>query len=218
MADVECRNITSLGAEAQEGSQRLRAWRSVAIRHFPAGICARIPRTRCGVLAKHFAATIAGGDDRSRSGGRADGGPPGGRDGRQSIRPQRCIIASSPSCNSGRPWRTYETRRAAHGYGTDELLLCRKKHTTSALIFAVMPQAPADRRWMPGARLREELGDVQVSEPEYIGVYSDPAPRAARPRPSISSYTRGSGQRAPTACSQMPSWSGSAQRTTARPG
>ena len=57
-----------------------------------------------------------------------------------------------------------------------KILLCRKKHTTSALILPggckVAGESPLD---CLTRELREELGDVRVSEPEYIGVYSDRA-------------------------------------------
>jgi ADP-ribose pyrophosphatase YjhB (NUDIX family) len=57
-----------------------------------------------------------------------------------------------------------------------KILLCRKKHTTSALILPGGCKAPGESALGCLAReLREELGDVQVGEPEYIGVYSDRA-------------------------------------------
>jgi ADP-ribose pyrophosphatase YjhB (NUDIX family) len=57
-----------------------------------------------------------------------------------------------------------------------KILLCRKKHTTSALILPGGCKAPGESALDCLAReLREELGDVEVSEPEYIGVYSDRA-------------------------------------------
>ena len=57
-----------------------------------------------------------------------------------------------------------------------KILLCRKKHTTSALILPGGCKAPGESALDCLAReLREELGDVRVSEPEYIGVYSDRA-------------------------------------------
>ena len=57
-----------------------------------------------------------------------------------------------------------------------KILLCRKKHTTSALILPGGCKAPGESALDCLAReLREELGDVQVSEPEYLGVYSDRA-------------------------------------------
>ena len=57
-----------------------------------------------------------------------------------------------------------------------KILLCRKKHTTSVLILPGGCKAPGESALDCLAReLREELGDVQVNEPEYIGVYSDRA-------------------------------------------
>ena len=54
-----------------------------------------------------------------------------------------------------------------------KILLCRKKHTTSSLILPGGCKEPGESALDCLAReLREELGDVQVSEPEYIGVYS----------------------------------------------
>ena len=56
------------------------------------------------------------------------------------------------------------------------ILLCRKKHTTSALILPGGCKAPGESALDCLAReVREELGDVQVSEPEYVGLYSDRA-------------------------------------------
>ena len=57
-----------------------------------------------------------------------------------------------------------------------KILLCRKKHTTSLLILPGGCKEPGESAMDCLAReLREELGDVQISEPEYIGVYSDQA-------------------------------------------
>ena len=57
-----------------------------------------------------------------------------------------------------------------------KILLCRKKHTTSALILPGGCKEPGESALDCLAReLHEELGDVEVSEPEYIGVYSDRA-------------------------------------------
>ena len=58
----------------------------------------------------------------------------------------------------------------------EKILLCRKKHTTPALILPGGCREPGESSLDCLAReLREELGDVQVSQPEYIGVYSDRA-------------------------------------------
>jgi ADP-ribose pyrophosphatase YjhB (NUDIX family) len=55
-----------------------------------------------------------------------------------------------------------------------KILLCRKQHSTSALILPGGCKEPGESAMDCLAReLREELGDVQVSEPEYIGLYSD---------------------------------------------
>src|SRR5437667_6867150 len=57
-----------------------------------------------------------------------------------------------------------------------KILLCRKSHTTSALILPGGCKEPGESALDCLAReLREELGDVEVSEPEYIGMYSDHA-------------------------------------------
>jgi len=57
-----------------------------------------------------------------------------------------------------------------------KILLCRKKHTTSSLILPGGCKEPGESALECLAReLREELGDVRVTEPEFIGVYSDRA-------------------------------------------
>jgi 8-oxo-dGTP pyrophosphatase MutT (NUDIX family) len=57
-----------------------------------------------------------------------------------------------------------------------KILLCRKKHTTSSLILPGGCKEPGESALDCLAReLREELGPVQFSEPEYIGPYSDQA-------------------------------------------
>ena len=57
-----------------------------------------------------------------------------------------------------------------------KILLCRKRHATSSLILPGGCKEPGESALDCLAReVREELGDVQVSEREFIGVYSDRA-------------------------------------------
>jgi 8-oxo-dGTP diphosphatase len=56
------------------------------------------------------------------------------------------------------------------------LLLCRKKHTTSLLILPGGCLEPGESALACLEReLREELGDVSVTNLEYLGAYSDVA-------------------------------------------
>ena len=56
------------------------------------------------------------------------------------------------------------------------ILLCRKKHTTSALILPGGCREPGESSLDCLAReLREELGQIEVGSIEYVGSYSDRA-------------------------------------------
>jgi len=56
------------------------------------------------------------------------------------------------------------------------ILLCRKKHTTAALILPGGCREPGESSLDCLTReLREELGDVEVCSVEYLGGYSDRA-------------------------------------------
>ena len=95
-----------------------------------------------------------------------------------------------------------------------KILLCRKKHSTPALILPGGCKEPGESAMECLAReLREELGDVQVSEPEYIGVYSDRAAGSEPESPKtvqIELYRADLiGERLPDP--KSPSWSGSAR-------
>jgi ADP-ribose pyrophosphatase YjhB (NUDIX family) len=66
-----------------------------------------------------------------------------------------------------------------------KILLCRKKHTTSLLILPGGCREPGESAIDCLAReLREELGDIVVSAPELVGVYTDQAagPETVRPK------------------------------------
>src|SRR5882762_5946637 len=60
------------------------------------------------------------------------------------------------------------------------ILLCRKKHTTSALILPGGCKEPGESSLDCLAReVREELGEVEVSAVEYVGCYLDRAAGSA---------------------------------------
>lgn len=68
------------------------------------------------------------------------------------------------------------------------LLLCRKKHTTSLLILPGGVMEPGETPMECLAReIREELGEVTLEKPEFLGVYED---RAHSDDPSVKKTLR----------------------------
>ena len=66
-----------------------------------------------------------------------------------------------------------------------KMLLCRKKHTTSLLIWPGGGREQGESSLDCLTReLREELGNVSISTPELVGVYTDRAagPETSRPK------------------------------------
>jgi 8-oxo-dGTP diphosphatase len=70
-----------------------------------------------------------------------------------------------------------------------KILLCRKKHSTSLLILpGGCRESGESARECLQRELREELGDVTVSEIEFVGVYTDKAAGAETKTVTIELY------------------------------
>ena len=161
LADVGCRN-TVFGAEAQEASRHLEAWKRAGIRHFRLEFVHESAE-EVKEVARVFAAALAGENHAAAAWQRAEKVRAARDDGGKFVHSRRLFETADFAMIDKVGLLTIRDGR---------VLLCRKKRGTSLLILPGGKREAGESSLECLAReLREELGDVVAVAPELVGVY-----------------------------------------------